>query len=73
MWRRSEGCVRSWLELTRLPYRRGACSVEIADRADGIEAVFEGCKGRGLWEEHKEAIKAFVEVREAFGFEELEA
>jgi hypothetical protein len=47
--------------------------VEVADCTDGIETVFKGCKGGGLWEEHEEAIKAFVEVREAFGFEELEA
>jgi len=71
--RRIKGCVHSWLELTGLPYWRGAGSMEIANCADGVEAVFEGCKGGGLWEEHEKAIKTFVEVRKAFGFEELEA
>jgi len=59
--------------LARLPYRRGAGSVEVADCADRVESVFKRCKSGGLWEEHEEAIEAFVEVREAFGLEELEA
>lgn len=60
------------MELTRLPYWRGAGSVEVANCADGVEAIFKGCKGGRLWKEHEEAIEAFVEVRKAFGFEELE-
>jgi hypothetical protein len=47
--------------------------MEVSNCADGVETVFEGCKGGGLWEEHEKAIEAFVEVRKAFGFEELEA
>ncbi len=47
--------------------------MEVADCADRVESVFKRCKSGGLWEEHEEAIEAFVEVREAFGLEELEA
>jgi hypothetical protein len=68
-----KGCVRSWLELAGLPDRCGAGSVEVANCAYGVEAIFESCKGRGLWEEHEKTVEAFVEVREAFGLEELEA
>jgi hypothetical protein len=46
--------------------------VEVANCAYGVEAIFEGCKGGGLWEEHEKTVEAFVEVREAFGLEELE-
>lgn len=41
---RRKGNLRSW------------CDVEVADCADAVEAVFEGCEGGGLREEHQEAV-----------------
>lgn len=46
--------------------------MQVADCGNGVEAVFEGRKGRGLGEEHEEAVEAFVEEGVAFWFEELE-
>lgn len=53
--------------------RRARGYVEVADCRDAVEAVLEGCEGGGLWEEHEEAVEAFVEVGIALGFEELHA
>lgn len=46
--------------------------VEKADVANAVEAVFQGCKGRALREEHENSIKAFVEVWVFLWLEELE-
>jgi hypothetical protein len=42
--------------------------VKVADGADAVEAVFEGCKGGGLGEEHEETVEAFVEMGIFLGF-----
>ena len=47
--------------------------MEVADCRDAIEAILKGRKGRGLWEEHEEAIEAFVQVRVSLRLEELHA
>ena len=61
------------LQLPGLACRCGAGNVEIADYADGVEAVLEGCKGGRLWEEHEEAVETFVQVWISFWLKELEA
>jgi hypothetical protein len=47
--------------------------MQVPNRADAVEAVLEGGKGRGLREEHQEAVEALVQMRVTFGFEELES
>lgn len=46
--------------------------MEESDGADAVEAIFEGCEGRGLGKQHEEAVEAFVEVGVFFRFEKLE-
>jgi hypothetical protein len=45
--------------------------MQISYRAHRVEAVFEGGKGRRLREKHQKPVKAFVQMRIAFWFEEL--
>jgi hypothetical protein len=47
--------------------------VEEANVADTVQAVFEGCEGGALGEEHEDAVETFVEIGIFFGFQKLEA
>jgi hypothetical protein len=46
--------------------------MEIANGRNAVQPVLERGKGRGLWQQHEQAVKTFVKMRVSFWLEKLQ-